>query len=387
MKYLPLIWASLFRSRLRTWLTLLSIATAFLLFGLLDSVRIAFNSAGNSVAGAKRLVVLSKISMTQFLPLALESRIAQVPGVGKLTHSTWFGGVYQDNRQFFPSFSVKRNFLELYPEYQVSEAERENWLATRDGALVGHALAERHGWKVGDVIPLQATIFPQKDGSNAWPLKLAGIFRVNDEKRRNEENSLWLHWEYFDEANQYLNGQVGIYVVELAPGADAATVARAIDQLSANSAHETKTQTEQAFNQEFVKQFADVGMIVSAIMAAVFFTLVILTGNTISQSVRERTPELAVMKTLGFTRHSLLWLLLAEALLLIGLGGLLGLGLANFSIEAISRASQGMVQMGQLQPRTWLTGLGLMLLIALVVGLLPALRGMRIRIVDALAGR
>ncbi|PJK03753.1 hypothetical protein CO612_08520 [Lysobacteraceae bacterium NML71-0210] len=387
MKYLPLIWASLFRSRLRTWLTLLSIATAFLLFGLLDSVRIAFNSAGNSVAGAKRLVVLSKISMTQFLPLALESRIAQVPGVGKLSHSTWFGGVYQDNRQFFPSFSVKRNFLELYPEYQVSEAERENWLATRDGALVGRALAERHGWKVGDVIPLQATIFPQKDGSNAWPLKLAGIFRVNDEKRRNEENSLWLHWEYFDEANQYLNGQVGIYVVELAPGADAAQVARAIDQLSANSAHETKTQTEQAFNQGFIKQFADVGMIVSAIMAAVFFTLVILTGNTISQSVRERTPELAVMKTLGFTRHTLLWLLLAEALLLIGLGGLLGLGLANFSIEAISRASQGMVQMGQLQPRTWLTGLGLMLLIALVVGLLPALRGMRIRIVDALAGR
>lgn len=387
MKYLPLIWASLFRSRLRTWLTLLSIATAFLLFGLLDSVRIAFNSAGNSVAGAKRLVVLSKISMTQFLPLALESRIAQVPGVGKLSHSTWFGGVYQDNRQFFPSFSVKRNFLELYPEYQVSEAERENWLATRDGALVGRALAERHGWKVGDVIPLQATIFPQKDGSNAWPLKLAGIFRVNDEKRRNEENSLWLHWEYFDEANQYLNGQVGIYVVELAPGADAATVARAIDHISANSAHETKTQTEQAFNQGFIKQFADVGLIVSAIMAAVFFTLIILTGNTISQSVRERTPELAVMKTLGFTRHTLLWLLLAEALLLIGLGGLLGLGLANFSIEAISRASQGMVQMGQLQPRTWMTGLGLMLLIALVVGLLPALRGMRIRIVDALAGR
>lgn len=387
MKYLPLIWASLFRSRLRTWLTLLSIATAFLLFGLLDSVRIAFNSAGNSVAGAKRLVVLSKISMTQFLPLALESRIAQVPGVGKLSHSTWFGGVYQDNSRFFPSFSVKRNFLDLYPEFQLPAAERENWLASRDGALVGRALAERHGWKVGDVIPLQATIFPQKDGSNAWPLKLSGIFSINDEKRRNEENQLWLHWEYFDEANQYVNGQVGIYVVELAAGADAAQVARAIDQLSANSAHETKTQTEQAFNQEFVKQFADVGLIVSAIMAAVFFTLVILTGNTISQSVRERIPELAVMKTLGFTRSAILWMLLAEALLLIGLGALLGLGLANFSIEAISRASQGMVQMGQLQPHTWLTGLGLMLLIALVVGLLPALRGMRIHIVDALAGR
>ncbi|RMH93416.1 ABC transporter permease [Lysobacter pythonis] len=386
MKYFSLIWASLFRSKLRTLFTMLSVATAFLLFGMLDSVRVAFNSGGD-VAGANRLVVMSKLSITQMLPVSLQQRIAAVPGVRRAAYAAWFGGIYRDPKNFFPNFSVSRDFIALYPEYALPKADRARFEATRDGAIVGQALAEKHGWKVGDIIPLQATIFPNRDGGNAWPLKLAGIFHVRDAKRRAEENTLWFHWDYFNEANQYVKGQVGWYVVELAPGANPDRVAQAIDAISANSDRETKTQTEQAFNQAFIKQFADIGMIVTSIMGAVFFTLLLLTGNTMSQAVRERVPELAVLKTLGFRNRSVLWLVLAESTLLVLIGGLTGMGVATLVIGGVSAQSQGIMQMTSILPQTWAVGIALMLAIGLAVGLFPALRGMRLNIVDALAGR
>jgi putative ABC transport system permease protein len=236
-------------------------------------------------------------------------------------------------------------------------------------------------------VPLQATIFPQKDGSNAWPLKIDGIFTIRDAKRRGEENQLWFHWKYFDEANQYVNGRVGWYMVELADLGQADRVGQAIDAISANSDHETKTQTEQAFNQAFAKQFADIGLIVTAIMGAVFFTLLLLTGNTMAQAVRERIPELAVLKTIGFGNRSVLWLVLAESMLLVVLGGLVGLGLAALLMPVVSASSGGMIQLPTVLPQTWLTGFVLMLLIGAIVGALPALRAMRLNIVDALAGR
>ena len=386
MKYFSLIWAALFRSKTRTFLTLLSVVAAFLLFGLLDSVRVAFNSGG-SVAGADRLVVSSRLSLTQMLPLNLQQRIASTPGVRQVAYAAWFGGIYQDPRNFFPNFSVSENYFDLYPEYRVPPAQMAAYQAERTGAIVGASLAKRFGWKVGDTIPLQATIFPQKDGSNAWPLKLMGTFEVADSKRRGEENQLLFHWKYFDEANQYVNGQVGWYMVKLDSPDNATRVARAIDAISRNSDRETKSETEQAFNQSFAKQFADIGLIVTAIMGAVFFTLLLLTGNTMAQAVRERIPELAVLKTIGFSNRSVLWLVLAEAVLLVLLGGTIGLGIAALLVPAVTAASGGMIQLPGMLPQTWLLGLLLMLLIGAVVGLLPALRGMRLNIVDALAGR
>ena len=317
----------------------------------------------------------------------LQAQIAQVPGVAKVAGNAWFGGIYRDPRNFFPNFSTDPNLFELYPEYVLPRADLERWKAERTGAVAGKALADRHGWKLGDVIPMQATIFPQKDGSNAWPLKLSGIFTVSDSKRRGEENQLLFHWDYFDEANQFVRGMKGWYIVKLAPGADANRVAKAIDALSENSDHETKSQTEQAFNQSFVKQFGDIGLIVTAIMGAVFFTLLLLTGNTMAQAVRERIPELAVLKTLGFTNTRVLWLVLAESMLLVLVGGLIGLGIASLVIGGVSAASNGMLQMTTVLPQTWLVGIGLMLLIGVVVGFMPAWRGMRLNIVDALAGR
>ena len=385
MKYLHLVWAALFRSRTRTFLTLLSVVTAFLLFGLLDSVRMAFNASSN-VAGYDRMIVASRLSITQMLPLRLEQQIRSVAGVEHAVRAAWFGGVYRDQRGFFPNMSVGADFFEVYPEYVISDAHREAFANTRDGAVVGESLAERYGWEIGDVIPLQATIFP-KDGSNDWAFRLVGTFTLADKKRKGEENALYFRWDYFNEANDYVQDRVGWWIVKLEDPTRANAVAQAIDAISENSDHETKTQSEQAFNQAFVEQFADVGTIVTAIVGAVFFTLVILTGNTMVQAVRERIPELAILKTIGFTDRSVLLLVLAESMLLLVIGGLLGLGLAAVAMPAVSAASGGMIQLGSMPAATWGLGVALMLAIGALVGLIPAMRAMRLNIVDALAGR
>ena len=385
MKYLHLIWAALFRSKTRTLLTVLSVVAAFLLFGMLDSVRVAFNSGGQ-VAGANRMITSSRLSITQMLPYSLVEQIRATPGVKQATYAAWFGGIYRDPKNFFANFAVSPDYLDLYPEFKVPAAQKQAWLADQRGAMVGEALAKRYGWKLGDSIPLQATIFPTK-GSNNWPFTLRGIYKIDDPKQKSQENAMFFHWKYFDEANDYVKGRVGWLVVQPASGEGADRVARAVDKLSANSDHETKTQSEAAFNQAFAKQFADIGLIVTAIMGAVFFTLLLLTGNTMAQAVRERIPELAVLKTIGFSNRSVLWLVLAESILLVMLGGLIGLGIAALLIPLVVAASGGLIQLPGMLAQTWLVGLALMLVIGAVVGLLPALRAMKLNIVDALAGR
>lgn len=385
MKYLHLVWAQLLRSRTRTLLTLLSVVTAFLLFGLLDTVRVAFNS-GSSVEGANRLVVSSRLSITQTLPIRLLQQIEAVPGVDKVAYAMWFGGIYQGARNFFPNFSVSPNYFEVHTEFELPPEQLEAFRTTRTGAVVGEALAHKHGWKLGDTIPLQATIFP-RSGSNDWPLQLVGIFRMRDRGNVQAENQLMMNWSYFDEANDYIKNQVSWFAVVLDDPKDASRVAQAIDALSANSDHETKSQTESAFQQSFARQFADIGLIVTSIMGAVFFTLILLTGNTMAQAVRERVPELAILKTLGFTDATVLMLVLAESVLLVGLGGVLGMGAAALVIPGLAKASGGMVPFQGVPGATWALGLGLTLGIGVLVGLLPALRAQRLKIVDALAGR
>ncbi|MFI4905255.1 MAG: ABC transporter permease [Steroidobacteraceae bacterium] len=387
MKYLQLIWTAMFRSKTRTIFTLLSVLAAFLLFGLLDSVRSAFANAATSVAGVDRLMTVSKISFTLSLPKSLLPRIEALPGVAKVTYANWFGGIYQDPKNFFPNEAVADNFFDLYPEWRLSQAERTAFGNTRTGAVVGESLAKKFHWKLGDKIPLQATIYPQKNGGNNWTFDLVGIYRAADPKRKSEENLLFFNWDYFDEARAFGNGNVGWYVLKVTDRKLAQQVAQALDALSTNSDHETKTQTEQAFNAAFVGQYGDIGLIVGAIMGAVFFTLILLTGNTMAQAVRERIPELAVLKTIGFSNHSVLGLVLAESVLLILLGGAIGLVLAGVVVDAVRAAVGTAVPMTRVGAAIWLRGVGLMILIGLIVGALPARRGMRLRIVDALAGR
>lgn len=386
MKYFSLIWAQLFRSRTRTLFTLLSIVTAFLLFGMLDSVRVAFATSGNSVAGANRLIVSSRLSITQSLPIRLEPQIRQIQGVRDVTYAMWFGGIYQDQKNFFPDFSVAPNYFDLMTEFEIPKNQVEAFRNTRTGAVVGEALAKQFGWKIGDTIPLQATIFP-RGGSNDWPLQLVGIFKSkNTAVAANEERQLMMNWKYFDESNDYIKNQVSWYTVSLDNADHASRVAQAIDAISANSDHETKSQTESAFQQAFIKQFADIGMIVTSIMGAVFFTLLLLTGNTMAQAVRERIPELATLKTLGFKDGTVLTLVMVESVLLVGLGGVIGLGLAALALPAMAPKTMGMLP-PNVPAQTWVIGAGLIVVIGLVVGVLPALRAKRLKIVDALAGR
>jgi putative ABC transport system permease protein len=388
MKYMHLIWAALFRRKTRTILTLVSIIAAFLLFGLLDAVRTSFEQAGQSANGAQRLQTGSRLSFIQTLPQSLEVQIAAVPGVKTVTYANWFGGAYQDPHNQVFSFAVEPNYLDLYPEVQVSDAERKAFDTTRTGALVGELLAKKYNWKVGDKIPLQSTIFPDKSGSKNWSFDVVGILHSTDKKAGGFFDQMFLlNWKYFDETTPYNRGQVGWYVTRVADVNQADRVAKAIDTISANSDHETRTQTEQAATASWMKQLADIGLIVGSIMGAVFFTLLLLSGNTMMQAVRERTGELAVLKTIGFSNGSVLAMVLAESVLLLVLGGLIGLGLASLLIPVVSAGSGGMLQLPTVGADSWVLGLVLMAVIGLLVGSLPAWSAMRLNIVDALAGR
>ena len=387
MKYLHLVWSALFRRKTRTLFTIFSVIAAFLLFGLLDSVRGAFANAGHNIAGASRLITMSKQSLVVSLPTSLLVRIEAVPGVRAATYANWFGGYYQEPKNQLVTEAVAPNFLDLYPEFVLPAAELRAFHATRSGAVVGQTLADHFHWKVGDKIPIQATIFPQKNGSNTWTFDLVGIFHVNDSRLKGEEGLFCFNWDYFDQATQFGGGTAGWYIERVAQPKDADRVAHAIDALSANSDHETKTQSEDAFQASFVSQFADIGLIVGSIMGAVFFTLILLTGNTMAQAVRERIPELAILKTIGFSNRSVLSLVLAESVLLLALGGAVGLAISELAVSGIRAKLGPQIPMLPVGTSAWLRGIALMVVIGLLVGALPARRGMRLRIVDALSGR
>lgn len=388
MKYLHLIWAALFRRKLRTFLTLVSIVTAFLLFGLLDAVRVGFDQAGQSANGAQRLQTGAKLSFIQLLPMSLGARIGQIDGVKDTTFANWFGGAYQKPENQVFSFAVAPNYLDIYPEMEVSAEHRKAFAETKDGALVGEGLARRFGWKVGDQVPMQSTIFPDRNGSQNWPFKIVGVIHVADKKTGGWFDQMFLlNWKYFDDTTPWNQGKVGWYVTRVADVNQADRVAKAIDAISANSDHETRTLTEQAATAAWMKQLADINLIVTSIMGAVFFTLLLLAGNTMMQAVRERTSEIAVLKTLGFSGASVLAMVLAEAVLLLCIGGCIGLGLASVVGPAVGAASNGALNLPAAGAASWAVGVALMLLFGLLVGALPALDAMRLNITDALAGR
>jgi len=307
--------------------------------------------------------------------------------VKSVAYANWFGGAYQDPHNQIFSFAVSDNYIDQYPELEVSAQGRKAFTGTRTGVLVGELLAKRFNWKVGDKIPLQSTIFPQQDGSKNWSFDIVGLIHAKDRKAGWYDQMLLLHWKDFDESTPYNHGAVGWYVTRVSDVAQADRIAKAIDAISANSDHETRTQTEAAASASWVKQLADIGLIVGSIMGAVFFTLLLLTGNTMMQTVRERTSELAVMKTIGFSSRTVMGMVLAESVLLLLLGGVLGLAFATLLIPSVGAASGGMLHLPGVGAASWTLGLALMIAIGLVVGVLPAARALRLNIVDALAGR
>jgi putative ABC transport system permease protein len=384
MKFWPLLWSNLRRRKARTLFTFLSVVVAFVLFGYLAAVRVAFR-AGVDVAGADRLFVTRKTSIIQPLPKGYQEQIARVPGVVLATHANWFGGIYQNpNTGFQGVFQgpvEPERYLEMYPEFLLPEEQKRAWLEDQEGVIVGRKTAQRYGWKVGDRVPIQATIWRKKDGSRTWEFNVRGIY---DAAHKGVDTSQFLfHYDYFDEARIYGQGLVGWYIVRIADPAKAAEIGREIDQLFQNSRAETKTVTEKALAQSFADQIGDIGEIIAWILAAVFFTLLVVAGNTMAQSVRERTNELAVLKTVGFTNRAVLGLVLAESCLLALVGGVLGLGLGALAIEA-GDPTGGFLPVFYFPGRDVALGAVFVLVLGFAAGLVPALQAMRLRIADAL---
>ncbi len=376
MKFFRLVLAQLLRKKVRTTLTIGSFTVALFLYGLLVAIRGAF-SGGADVAGVDRLTVINKTSLIMPLPFSYRDRILRVPGVSGVTYATWFGGVYQDERNFFPQFGVdKDTWFDVYSEYVLPKDQREAFLRDRQACLAGKSLAKRFGFKVGDRLPLRGTIWP-----GAWEFNVAGIYEGN--RPEVDTTGLLFRFDYLEERRQFGKGTVGWYVVRLANPDDAVKVTRTIDEGFANSPFETLTQTEKAFATAFAKQMGNIEFLVMTIGSVVFFTLLLVTGNTMAIAVRERTGELAVLKTVGFSGPGVLALILAEAVLIAGQGGLIGLGLAKlFTLGG--DPTRGLL--GTFYLSWGSLGLGFMLALGVgaVAGLLPAVAAMRLRVADAL---
>jgi putative ABC transport system permease protein len=384
MKYLPLIWASLWRKKTRTIFTLLSIVIAFLLYGVLQTVDYAFENPNTGVTGADKLITTNRFSITLLLPFSFEQQIRSVPGVAEVTWMTWFGAYYQESKNFVFALPIDPDtYFNLHKdEFIVSGDQMTAFRGDRAGAIVNAALMKKFGWKIGDKLPLHSTIWTQKaDGSLNWTFDIVGTFDAKDPTQASQQSSTILfHYELFDEGRGFGKGQVGWYEERVDDPKESAAISAKIDALFANSPNETKTQPAKDFTIAFIKQLGDVGFVLRAILGAVFFTLLFLTGNTMMQSVRERIPELAVLKTLGFTDAKVLGLVIGESLLLCVSAAIVGLALSYAVIPIVQKGLQGVDLSHGAQP----LGVGVAVLLGLIVGLPPALRAMRLNVVDAL---
>ena len=377
MRFLPLLLANLRRKKLRTALTAGSFLVALFLFGVLAGISSGFSDDVN-LFDAYRLVVIGRTGLMQLLPLSYYDRIKRIPGVADAAYSTWFGGVYQDPKNFFAQLAVDPEaWHAMYPEFVVDPPEWRDFVADRQGVVVGRKLAQRFGWKVGDHVPLKA---PGYLGGGSWDFNVRGIMRGT--RPQDDEGQFWLQAKYlYEKAPRYWQGLVGWYVVRIKSPEEAVRVGRAIDGEFANSASETRTQTESAFAASFVKQMGNIKFLMLSIGSVVFFTLLLVTGNTMAIAVRERTGELAVLKAVGFSDRFVLGLVLAESLLIATVGGGIGLWLARGAVA--QDLAHGLILM-YLSPAALAAGVGLTLATGLLAGLLPAVGAMRLSVVDAL---
>ncbi len=375
MKYLRLLAANLLRKKIRTSLTVGSFAVALFLFGVLAVVRGAFNQ-GVDVAGADRLVVVNRVSIIQPLPVSYKERLLRIPGVKEVTFASWFGGVYQDERNFFPQMAVDlEGYRSMFPEFVIPDDQWQAFAADREGCIVGADLLRRFNWKLGDRIPIKGTIFP-----GAWEFNVRAIY----EGRRPQDDTtqFWFHWDFLEE-RAFRKGFVGWYMVRVANPDESTRVAKAIDESFANSPWETKTETEKAFAASWVKQMGNIEFLILTVGGVVFFTLLLVSGNTMAIAIRERVRELAVLKAVGFSDRFVLLLVLAESLVVAVVGGGLGLALAKlFTLHG--DPTRGLLPFFYLPPRAILLGLALAMSVGLVSGVSPALSAMRLKVVDAL---
>jgi putative ABC transport system permease protein len=383
MKYFGLIWAGLWRKRARTLFTMASIVVAFLLFGLLQGLNQGFNTVVTNL-NVDRLYVSAKTNMTDGLPISYGARIRAVPGVRAVSHWTYFGGYFQNARNAIPAFATDADELfKVYREMKIKPEYLEAMKKTRTGALVGESLAKQYGWKVGDRVPIGTSIWTTKQGSSTWMFDIVGTWDTT--AYGGGFPSFYLNQDYFKENSAFGGDIVHYYLVGIKDPHQATAISKQIDALFANSTYETRTQTESALAQMQLKQLGDINFIVNAIVGAVLFTLLFLTANTMMQSVNERTPELAVLKTLGFSDGKVLTLILIEALALCLVAAVAGLAIATLAFD--SGALRQIFGAFRMPLIVMAMGGGVAVVLAVVSGLPPAWRARQLNIVDALAGR
>jgi len=381
MKFVRLILSNFRRHKTRTLLTILSIIVAFVLFGYLAAIRKAFQM-GVSLAGADRLVVRHKVSLIQPLPQSYQAQIERIDGIVTSSQAAWFGGIYKDERNFFAQIAVEpERFLAIYPEFIVPPAQKEAWMRTRTGAVAGRKLAERFGWKVGDRIPIQATFMRPKGNGNMWQFDLVGLYDGSDPEI--DTTQFFFRHDYMDENRAFGQGQTGWYYIKVKDPKHAEELAKRIDETFANSPAETKTETEKAFVKGFAEQMGNIGAIVVAILTAVFFTILLVAGNTMSQAVRERTAELGVLKAVGFTDVQVLMLVLAESMLISVVGGVIGVAIGWLTVSA-GDPTHGALPVFFFPPEDMIAAIVFIVVLGLITGALPALQALRLNAVEAL---
>lgn len=381
-RWLPLVWANLKRRKLRFAFTFISILLAFVMFGMLDALRTSLSQAIN-LAGADRLMLMSKVNITVSLPRSHYEKVRATPGVRAVAPFNWFGGVYRDSKQQIQvQVTDPEQITKVYPELKLTPQQLEAWKHDRQGIIVGPALAQAYGWKVGQKIPLRSEIWRKGNNSDTWDCNIIAIYDTSGTGI--DKRSAFMHYDYFNESLLYGKDMVGWMVLRVENPDQADSLASKIDGMFANSPFETKTSTERVMIKQFLDQVGNIGAILVYVTAAVFFTMLLVTANTMAQSVRERTNEIGVLKTLGFSGRSILTLVLLEALLLTFAGGLLGLLIAYLAAGGMGEAIKDYFPLFRVGVSTFVVGILLMLVFGLITGAWPALTAMRLRIVDAL---
>ena len=383
MKFLHIVWKNLMRRKIRTTFTLLSIFVAFVLFGYLMAIRSAF-SMGIDLAGADRLMVLNKISIIMPLPVSYKDRIRQIAGVKEVTFANWFGGYYQETRNQFPNMAVDaENWFKMYSEFVVPDDQMKAWLADRQGAIIGADLAKRFGWKVGDRVPLQATIFSRPD-RRAWEFNISGIY--DSPVKGTDKTQLFFHWALLNEVlrTTQFGNQVGWYVIKVDDPEASPAIAKTVDTMFVNSPTETKTDSEKNFVAGWAKQIGNISLMTQLIAAAAIFMMLLVTANTMAQSIRERTSELAVLKTLGFGDGRVLSLVLMESCVLALAGGLAGIGVSWLLVTLGGDPTGAFLPQFFFPPKDVAIGILMVIMLGFAAGAVPALQAQRLRIVDAL---
>lgn len=382
MKYLHFIATNLKRNKTRLIFTVLSIVTAFLMFGLLSALKVAFG-AGADIAGKDRLLTLHKVTFTQPLPINYGKQIEGIEGVKLVSHQTWFGGVYKDPRNQLPLFPVEPDkHIKIYPELKIVEGSLDDWLSNRQGLLVSKSLADRFSeeWKVGGRIPIQSSIWRNKDGGSTWEFDFSGVYQLGEDI---DDGGMLMHYKYFDEGRSFGEGTVGWYILQIENPENSATIAKQIDALFENSSAETKTATEEAFAKSFAGQIGDIGKIINAVVSAVFFTMLLVIANTMSQSIRERTGEIGVLKTLGFSDTKVMWMVILEAIFITVLAAALGLLLAKGFVDN-AESIRKYFPIFYIPQKDLFAGMLIAIVMGLLAGILPASQALKLKIVDAM---